>query len=153
MSLSRTIGRGHDRLFDYGSGNSRTVLDLLERYGPQRREQRLADMPFWRLKGDGSPVQNAEFCSAGGSRQPPKRELIEYNVAGGFDAVNFVLVTKKRKLSTTLAQNQRGAFPDQYSRKTSAARWDDIRLLSPSTRSGSPAVLRAATIISIAVCG
>ncbi|MDI4746080.1 HNH endonuclease, partial [Salmonella enterica subsp. enterica serovar Kentucky] len=29
---------------------------------------------------------------------------MEYNVAGGFDAVNFALVTKKRKLIDALAQ-------------------------------------------------
>ncbi|ECC7151989.1 HNH endonuclease, partial [Salmonella enterica] len=68
--------QSHDRLFDYGSEIHEQLLDLLERYGPQRREQR-PDMPFWRLKGDGFwELQNAEFCSTSGSRQPPKRELI-----------------------------------------------------------------------------
>lgn len=51
--------QGHDRLFDYGSEIHEQLLDLLERYGPQRREQR-PDMPFWRLKGDGFwELQNA----------------------------------------------------------------------------------------------
>lgn len=53
--------QGHDRLFDYGSEIHEQLLDLLERYGPQRREQR-PDMPFWRLKGDGFwELQNAEL--------------------------------------------------------------------------------------------
>lgn len=41
--------QGHDHLFDYGSEIHEQLLDLLERYGPQRREQR-PDMPFWRLR-------------------------------------------------------------------------------------------------------
>ena len=79
-------------------------MDLLERYGPHRRDQR-PDMPFWRLKGDGFwELQNAELCSTNGSRQPPRRELTEYNVAGGFDADNFALVAKNHRLIDTLAQ-------------------------------------------------
>lgn len=96
--------QGHDRLFNYGSEIYEPLLDLLERYGPQRRDQR-PDMPFWRLKGDGFwELQNAELCSTNGSCQPPRRELIEYNVAGGFDADNFALVAKNHRLIDTLAQ-------------------------------------------------
>ncbi|ECD4596967.1 HNH endonuclease [Salmonella enterica subsp. enterica serovar Waycross] len=96
--------QGHDRLFNYGSEIYEPLLDLLERYGPQRRDQR-PDMPFWRLKGDGFwELQNAELCSTKGSRQPSRRELIEYNVAGGFDADNFALVAKNHRLIDTLAQ-------------------------------------------------
>ncbi|EDV6869105.1 HNH endonuclease [Salmonella enterica subsp. enterica serovar Huettwilen] len=96
--------QGHDRLFNYGSEIYEPLLDLLERYGPQRRDQR-PDMPFWRLKGDGFwELQNAELCSTKGSRQPPRRELIEYNVEGGFDADNFALVAKNHRLIDTLAQ-------------------------------------------------
>lgn len=79
-------------------------MDLLERYGPQRRDQR-PDMPFWRLKGDGFwELQNAELCSTDGNRQPTRRELIEYNVAGRFDADNFALMAKNHRLIDTLAQ-------------------------------------------------
>ncbi|EKR0125730.1 HNH endonuclease [Salmonella enterica] len=96
--------QGHDRLFDYGPEIHEQLRDLLERYGPQRRDQR-PDMPFWRLKGDGFwELQNAELCSTKGSRQPPRRELIEYNVEGGFDADNFALVAKNHRLIDTLAQ-------------------------------------------------
>ncbi|EIX3936366.1 HNH endonuclease [Salmonella enterica] len=96
--------QGHDRLFNYGSEIYEPLLGLLERYGPQRRDQR-PDMPFWRLKGDGFwELQNAELCSTKGSRQPPRRELIEYNVEGGFDADNFALVAKNHRLIDTLAQ-------------------------------------------------
>lgn len=79
-------------------------MDLLKRYGPQRRDQR-PDMPFWRMKGDGFwELQNVELCSTSGSRQPPRHELTEHNVTGGFDADNFALVAKNRKLIDTLAQ-------------------------------------------------
>ncbi|WP_151993962.1 phosphorothioated DNA-binding restriction endonuclease [Buttiauxella massiliensis] len=95
--------RGHGRLFNYSAEIHEPLLDLLERYGPQRREQR-PDMPFWRLKGDGFwELQNAELCSTTGSRQPPRRELTEHNVAGGFDADNFSLLVKNRKLIDSLA--------------------------------------------------
>ncbi|WP_044327253.1 phosphorothioated DNA-binding restriction endonuclease [Citrobacter amalonaticus] len=96
--------QGHERLFNYSSEIYEPLLDLLERYGPQRRDQR-PDMPFWRLKGDGFwELQNAELCSTNGSCQPPRRELIENNVAGGFDADNFALVAKNHRLIDTLAQ-------------------------------------------------
>lgn len=95
--------QGHGRLFNYSAEIHEPLLDLLERYGPQRREQR-PDMPFWRLKGDGFwELENAERCSTTGSQQPPRRELTEYNVAGGFDADNFALLVKNRKLIDTLA--------------------------------------------------
>ncbi|HCA5736764.1 TPA: HNH endonuclease [Citrobacter freundii] len=96
--------QGHERLFNYSSEIYEPLLDLLKRYGPQRRDQR-PDMPFWRLKGDGFwELQNAELCSTNGSHQPPRRELTEYNVAGGFDADNFALVAKNHRLIDTLAQ-------------------------------------------------
>lgn len=146
--------QGHDRLFDYGSEIHEQLLDLLERYGPQRREQR-PDMPFWRLKGDGFwELQNAEFCSTSGSRQPPKRELIEYNVAGGFDAVNFALVTKKRNLIDALAQQILEAhFPTSIQEDIADEMGFDIRT---SLRQRDPkfrqAVLRAYNY-QCAVCG
>lgn len=95
--------RGHARLFNYGPEIRDQLLDLLNRYGPQRRDQR-PDMPFWRLKGDGFwELQNADLCSTSGARQPPRAELIEHNVSGGFDAENFALLVKKPKLIDTLA--------------------------------------------------
>ncbi|ECS3449043.1 HNH endonuclease [Salmonella enterica subsp. enterica serovar Derby] len=146
--------QGHDRLFDYGSEIHEQLLDLLERYGPQRREQR-PDMPFWRLKGDGFwELQNAEFCSTSGSRQLPKRELIEYNVAGGFDTVNFALVTKKRKLIDTLAQQILEAhFPTSIQEDIADEMGFDIRTsLHQRDPKFRQAVLRAYNY-QCAVCG
>lgn len=95
--------QGHARLFSYGPEIRDQLLDLLNRYGPQRHDQR-PDMPFWRLKGDGFwELQNADLCSTSGTRQPPRAELIEHNVSGGFDAENFALLTKKPRLIDTLA--------------------------------------------------
>lgn len=94
---------GHSRLFNYGPEVRDQLLDLLNRYGSQRRDQR-PDMPFWRLKGDGFwELKNAELCSTSGARQPPRAELIEHNVSGGFDAETFALLAKKPKLIDTLA--------------------------------------------------
>lgn len=61
--------QGHGRLFNYSSEIYEPLLDLLERYGPQRRDQR-PDMPFWRLKGDGFwELHYAELCSTSGNTE------------------------------------------------------------------------------------
>ena len=146
--------QGHGRLFKYGSEIYEPLLDLLERYGPQRRDQR-PDMPFWRLKGDGFwELQNAELCSTGGSRQPPRRELIEYNVAGGFDADNFALVAKNHRLIDTLAQQLLEAhFPASIQEEIADEMGFDIRT---SLRQRDPKfrqmVLRAYNY-QCAICG
>lgn len=120
--------QGHDRLFNYGYEIYEPLLGLLERYGPQRRDPR-PDMPFWRLKGDGFwELQNAELCSTKGSRQPPRRELIAYNVAGGFDADNFALVAKNHRLIDVLAQQLLAAhFPVSIQEEIADEMGFDIR--------------------------
>lgn len=96
--------RGHARLFDYSTEIRNPLHGLLERFGPQRAQYR-PDMPFWRLQGDGFwELQNDEFCSTSGSRQPPAGELVEHNVAGGFDEEHYALLTKNKKLIGSLAQ-------------------------------------------------
>lgn len=146
--------QGHDRLFNYGSEIYEPLLDILERYGPQRRDPR-PDMPFWRLKGDGFwELQNAELCSTNGSRQPPRSELIEYNVAGGFDADNFALVAKSHRLIDTLAQQLLEAhFPASIQEEIADEMGFDIRT---SLRQRDPKfrqmVLRAYNY-QCAICG
>ena len=146
--------QGHGRMFNYGSEIYEPLLDLLERYGPQRRDQR-PDMPFWRLKGDGFwELHNAELCSTSGSRQPPRRELIEYNVAGGFDADNFALVAKNHRLIDTLAQQLLEAhFPASIQEEIADEMGFDIRT---SLRQRDPRfhqmVLRAYNY-QCAICG
>ncbi len=62
-------------------------------------------MPFWRLKGDGFwDLQNTEFYSTTGSKQPPVKELVEHNVAGGFDEEHFSLLSKNKNLIGSLEQ-------------------------------------------------
>ncbi|MBL5966754.1 HNH endonuclease [Lelliottia amnigena] len=96
--------RGHARLFNYGTEVHDQLHSLLERFGPQRTQYR-PDMPFWRLKGDGFwELQNDEHCSTAGSKQPLTRELVEYNVAGGFDEEHYALLTKNKYLIGSLAQ-------------------------------------------------
>jgi len=95
---------GHARLFDYGTEVHEQLLSLLERFGPQRKTH-YPNMPFWRLKGDGFwDLQNAEFCSTTGSKQPPVKELVEQKVAGGFDEEHFALLSKNKNLIGSLAQ-------------------------------------------------
>ncbi|EPZ0902084.1 phosphorothioated DNA-binding restriction endonuclease, partial [Enterobacter hormaechei] len=96
--------QGHARLFDYGTEVHEQLLSLLERFGPQRKAH-YPNMPFWRLKGDGFwDLQNTEFCSTTGSKQPPVKELVEHNVAGGFDEEHFALLSKNKNLIGSLAQ-------------------------------------------------
>ena len=95
--------RGHARMFDYASEIRDELHNLLERFGPQRRQYR-PDMPFWRLKGDGFwELHNSEQCSTQGSRQPPGKELELCHVAGGFDEPHFALLNRNKKLINTLA--------------------------------------------------
>ncbi|EML9986840.1 TPA: HNH endonuclease [Citrobacter amalonaticus] len=97
--------QGHGRLFDYASEVRDNLRSLLERFGPQRTQYR-PDMPFWRLQGDGFwQLQNAERCSTfGSSRQPPAGELVEFNVAGGFDKQHYDHLIKSKKLINSLAR-------------------------------------------------
>lgn len=101
-ALSR-YKQGHARLFDYADVHG-PMLDLLARFGPQRRDHYPA-LPFWRLTNDGFwSLHNAERCTRTGSRQPPKSELIKNQVAGGFDEPNFTLLQQHPALIDTLAQ-------------------------------------------------
>ncbi|MGS3341212.1 phosphorothioated DNA-binding restriction endonuclease [Citrobacter amalonaticus] len=97
--------QGHGRLFDYASEVRDNLRSLLERFGPQRTQYR-PDMPFWRLQGDGFwQLQNAERCSTfGSSRQLPAGELVEFNVAGGFDKQHYDHLIKSKKLINSLAR-------------------------------------------------
>lgn len=96
--------QGHARLFDYSTEVRDQLHSLLERFGPQRAQYR-PDMPFWRLKGDGFwELENDEFCSTSGNRQPPAGELVKHRVAGGFDEENYALLIKSSKLIGSLAQ-------------------------------------------------
>lgn len=91
--------KGHGRFFDYGNEIHQPLLDLLTCFGPKRRTH-YPTMPFWRLQGDGFwELQNTEYCTPQkGSKEPPKRELIENNIAGGFDQESYQLLRSKPRL-------------------------------------------------------
>lgn len=96
--------QGHARLFDYGTEIRDQLHNLLERFGPQRKQYR-PDMPFWRLKGDGFwELRNDELCSTTGSKQPPAGELVDFSVAGGFDEEHYALLARNKRLIGSLAQ-------------------------------------------------
>ncbi len=97
--------KGHQRFFDFGSEIQGPLLELLNSFGPSRRSHYPA-MPFWRLQRDGFwSLKNAERCSPRiGSKEPPKRELIDFGVAGGFDEAAYQLLKDKPKLLDKLAQ-------------------------------------------------
>lgn len=97
--------QGHERLFNYGEEIHAPLLALLNSFGPQRRDH-YPTMPFWRLRGDGFwELQNAELCSPQkGSKEPPKREMIEHGVSGGFDEESYQLLRSQPALLDKLAQ-------------------------------------------------
>ncbi|CCW32814.1 phosphorothioated DNA-binding restriction endonuclease [Xenorhabdus nematophila] len=106
--------KGHERLFDYGEEIHQPLLELLNRFGPKRKNHD-PSLPFWRLRGDGFwTLKNSEFCTPQkGSRQPPKRELIECGVKAGFDQQHYQLLCKKPAVIDKLAQQILSEhFPD-----------------------------------------
>ncbi len=115
--------QGHVRLFDYGTEVHEQLLSLLEHFGPQRKAY-YPNIPFWRLKRDGFwDLQNTEFCSTTGSKQPPVKELVEHNVAGGFDEEHFALLSKNKNLIGSLrSKSLKRTFLKAF-RKSSRMRW------------------------------
>ena len=106
--------KGHDRYFDFGSEIQEPMLELLRNFGPNRQAH-YPIMPFWRLQGDGFwQLKNAQLCTPQiGSKEPPKRELIEFGVAGGLDEAAFQLLMGNPKTIDKLAQNLLEAhFPE-----------------------------------------
>ncbi len=106
--------KGHEQLFDYGEEIHQPLLDLLNNFGP-RRKSHDPSLPFWRLRGDGFwELQNTELCTPQkGSRQPPRRELIEFGVKAGFDQSNYKLLRSKPAIIDKLAQQILSEhFPD-----------------------------------------
>lgn len=97
--------KGHEQLFNYGDEIHQPLLQLLTDFGPSRKKH-YPSMPFWRLRGDGFwELENAEHCTPRPrSKEPPKQELIEHQVAGGFDSTSFQLLLRRPALIDKLAQ-------------------------------------------------
>ena len=81
---------GHPRLFNYGLEIHEPLTRLLKEFGPKRRTD-YPNMPFWRLRTDGFwEIAHAEGCKPRkGNTQPTKKELIDNQVAGGFDEAAY----------------------------------------------------------------
>jgi len=110
--------KGHRRMFDYGTEVKPNLKKLLKTYGPKRRGY-ATDMPFWRLRHDEFwELENAETCSANGTREPKEVELILNNVAGGFDQSSFSLLKMRPDIIDELANEIIIKFiPQKYKNK------------------------------------
>ncbi|EJH2659895.1 HNH endonuclease [Salmonella enterica] len=96
---------GHPRLFNYGLEIHEPLTRLLKEFGPKRRTD-YPNMPFWRLRTDGFwEIANAEGCKPRkGNTQPTKKELIDNQVAGGFDEAAYQQLLVHPEMIDQLAQ-------------------------------------------------
>lgn len=96
---------GHPRLFNYGLEIHEPLTRLLKEFGPKRRTD-YPNMPFWRLRTDGFwEITNAEGCKPRkGNTQPTKKELIDNQVAGGFDEAAYQQLLAHPEMIDQLAQ-------------------------------------------------
>lgn len=96
---------GHPRLFNYGLEIHEPLTRLLKEFGPKRRTD-YPNMPFWRLRTDGFwEIANAEGCKPRrGNTQPTKKELIDNQVAGGFDETAYQQLLAHPEVIDQLAQ-------------------------------------------------
>lgn len=97
--------KGHSRLFNYGDEIHAPLTQLLAEFGPKRRDY-YPNMPFWRLRTDGFwSLENTANCKPrNGNTQPTKREMIENQIAGGFDESSYRLLQETPSLVDKLAQ-------------------------------------------------
>lgn len=98
--------KGHHRLFNYGDEIQQPLTQLLQEFGPKRRDY-YPNMPFWRLRTESFwCLENAERCKPRkGNTQPLKRELTEHQVSGGFDEESFRALNQNPAMIDKLAQN------------------------------------------------
>lgn len=109
---------GHPRLFNYGREIHEPLTRLLKEFGPKRRTD-YPNMPFWRLRSDGFwEIANAESCKPRkGNTQPTKKELIDNQVAGGFDEAYYRRLQEHPQEIDKLAQQiLTDRFPESVQR-------------------------------------
>lgn len=95
--------KGHGCWFHYAREIRPALRDLLQRYGPARRDY-ATNMPFWRLRHDGFwQLRNAERCSSQGTREPNDSELITFQVEGGCDDELYSFLMQHPAFIDTLA--------------------------------------------------
>ena len=90
---------------NYGLEIHEPLTRLLKEFGPKRRTD-YPNMPFWRLRTDGFwEITNAEGCKPRkGNTQPTKKELIDNQVAGGFDEAAYQQLLAHPEMIDQLAQ-------------------------------------------------
>ncbi|SQC39634.1 restriction endonuclease [Klebsiella pneumoniae] len=109
---------GHPRLFNYGLEIHEPLTRLLKEFGPKRRTD-YPNMPFWRLRTDGFwEIAHAEGCKPRkGNTQPTKKELIDNQVAGGFDEAAYQQLLAHPEMIDQLAQKiLTDRFPESIQR-------------------------------------
>lgn len=109
---------GHPRLFNYGLEIHEPLTRLLKEFGPKRRTD-YPNMPFWRLRTDGFwEITNAEGCKPRkGNTQPTKKELIDNQVAGGFDEAAYQqLLAHPEMIDQLVQQILMDRFPESIQR-------------------------------------
>lgn len=92
-------------MFNYGLEIHEPLTRLLKEFGPKRRTD-YPNMPFWRLRTDGFwEIANVEGCKPRkGNTQPTKKELIDNQVAGGFDEAAYQQLLAHPEVIDQLAQ-------------------------------------------------
>lgn len=109
---------GHPRLFNYGLEIHVPLTRLLKEFGPKRRTD-YPNMPFWRLRTDGFwEIANAEgYKPRRGNTQPTKKELIDNQVAGGFNEAAYQQLLAHPEVIDQLAQQiLMDRFPESIQR-------------------------------------
>lgn len=106
--------RGKGRLLPYSEIDTK-LGKLLSEYGPRRTSQG-TQYPFWRLQNDGIwIVSDAKMVRRTGSGDAFKRDLIDYNVHGGFTKEMASLLQADSDLSIEIVQGLLdGHFPDTW---------------------------------------
>lgn len=92
-------------------------------------------MPFWRLRTDGFwEIAHAEGCKPRkGNTQPTKKELIDNQVAGGFDEAAYQQLLAHPEMIDQLAQK---ILTDRFRKVFSGSwptNWDSILSIAPGT--------------------
>lgn len=104
--------RGNGRLLPYSEIDTK-LGELLSEYGPRRTRQG-THYPFWRLQSDGIwEVSHAEEVRLTKSDDAYKRDLIDYNVCGGFTEEIASQLQTDSQLAVEIIQGLlEGHFPD-----------------------------------------
>lgn len=106
--------RGKGRLLPFAEIDE-SFGNLLAEFGPRRSKQG-TQYPFWRLQSDGIwEVSDAEDVRLTASGDAFKRDLVEYEVRGGFtEEVAGLLVSDANLAAKIIQKMLNGHFPDTW---------------------------------------